>query len=96
MLLSIIESLTRDDLQQTVYIRGVAYSVPKAVLRSLTHIAWHVGQIMMICRMVVGDDDLWQWLTIAPGQSEQHNQESWGKRSSESGFADDERGHSDT
>ncbi|HVT26527.1 MAG TPA: DUF1572 family protein, partial [Lacipirellulaceae bacterium] len=37
---------------------------------------YHVGQIMLIARLVHQGD--WNWLTIKPGGSRQHNQQTWG------------------
>jgi uncharacterized damage-inducible protein DinB len=75
-----IESLTADDLTKTVTIRGEPHSVPLAIQRSLTHTSYHVGQIMLISRLVhVG---VWKWLTIRPGSSQQHNRQTWGTAAS--------------
>jgi uncharacterized damage-inducible protein DinB len=83
-----IESLTADDLAKTVAIRGEPHSVPLAIQRSVTHASYHVGQIMLISRLVhVGD---WKWLTIRPGGSQQHNQQTWGTSASR-GVAGDDR-----
>jgi hypothetical protein len=71
-----IESLTAAELTKTVTIRGEPHSVPLAIQRSLTHTAYHVGQIMLIARLIHEGD--WQWLTIRPGGSQQHNQQTWG------------------
>src|SRR6188472_1616988 len=55
-----IESLTADDLTKTVTVRGEPHSVPLAIQRSLTHTAYHVGQIMLVSRLI--HDGNWQWL----------------------------------
>ena len=83
-----IESLTADDLSKTVTVRGEPHSVPLAIQRSLTHTAYHVGQIMLISRLI--HDGNWQWLTIPPGGSQQHNQQTWGTAASR-GAAGNER-----
>lgn len=75
-----IESLTADDLTKTVTIRGEPHSVPLAIERALTHTAYHVGQIMLISRLVHDGD--WRWLTIRPSASQQHNQQTWGTAAS--------------
>jgi hypothetical protein len=71
-----IAALTANDMTKSVEIRGEKHSVPQAIERSLTHTAYHVGQIMLIARIV--HDGSWQWLTIKPGGSQQHNQQTWG------------------
>ena len=75
-----IESLTADDFAKTVAIRGESHSVPLAIERSLAHTAYHVGQIMLVARLVHNGD--WQWLTIRPGGSQQHNEQAWGTAAS--------------
>lgn len=42
--------LGADDLAQTVFIRQEPHTVVEAALRSLTHTAYHVGQIVDLCR----------------------------------------------
>jgi len=75
-----IESLTADDLARIITIRGEPHTVPLAIERSLTHTAYHVGQVMLIARTVHGGD--WNWLTIRPGGSQQHNEQTWGTAAS--------------
>ena len=75
-----IETLTNADVSKTVTIRGEPHTVPLAIERSLTHTAYHVGQIMLIARSVHDGD--WNWLTIRPGGSQQHNQQTWGTAAS--------------
>jgi uncharacterized damage-inducible protein DinB len=75
-----IESLTADDLTKTVTIRGEPHSVQLAIQRSLTHTAYHVGQIMLIARLIHEGD--WKWLTIQPRGSQQHNEKTWGTSAS--------------
>ena len=62
-----IEALTPADLDRTVTVRGEPHSVLEAVNRQLVHYAYHVGQIVMVARALVGDG--WQWLSIPPGKS---------------------------
>ena len=73
-----LDSLTVEQLAQTVAIRGESHTVPQAIQRSLTHLAYHAGQILLIARIVHGDDQSWQWLTIKPGESQRHNESTWG------------------
>jgi hypothetical protein len=77
---SAIASLTDDDMSKTVLIRGEPHSVPLAIQRSLTHTAYHVGQILLIARLVHSGE--WKWLTVQPGGSQQHNQQTWGTAAS--------------
>ena len=68
-LLGTIDSLRDDDLDKTVAIRGEPHTVRQALLRGLTHVAYHVGQIAYLSRLYKPDAP---WLTIAPGQSRSH------------------------
>ena len=75
--LGVIGTLTADDLQKTVTIRGVPHPVPLAIQRSLAHICYHIGQIVQAARVLAGDH--WNTLTIERGQSQQYNDANWGK-----------------
>jgi hypothetical protein len=76
-LLDSLADLTPDDLGKTVTIRGEPHSVPLAIQRSLAHCAYHVGQIMLIARILAGDS--WTTITIPRGGSADFNQKVWGK-----------------
>jgi hypothetical protein len=70
-------SLRPSDVGKTVLIRGEPHSVPLAIHRSLAHCGYHVGQIVMIARILAGDN--WQTITIPRGGSSSFNQKVWGK-----------------
>lgn len=72
-----LSSLSPDDSAKTVTIRGEPHSVPLAIQRSLAHCAYHVGQIMLIARILAGDH--WTTITIPRGASANFNQRVWGK-----------------
>ena len=72
-----LSALTPDDLGKTVTIRGEPHSVPLAIQRSLSHCGYHVGQIVLIARILAGDE--WATLTIPRGASAGFNQRVWGK-----------------
>jgi hypothetical protein len=65
--LAAIEALTPQDLGRTVTIRGEEFLVMEALSRSITHTAYHVGQLVYLARHFAGD--AWQSLTIPKGQS---------------------------
>ena len=67
-----LAGLAEADLLRRVTIRGEEHTVFHAVHRSLTHVAYHVGQVLYVCRLVKKDG--WRWLTIPPGQSQQYRQ----------------------
>ncbi len=72
-----LAALSPDDLGRSVAIRGEPHSVPLALERSLAHTAYHVGQIMLIARVLAGDQ--WTTITIPRGSSATYNQKVWGK-----------------
>lgn len=62
-----IETLTPEDLGRTVTIRGEAFLVIEALNRSVTHTAYHVGQMVYLARHFAGP--AWQSLSIPKGAS---------------------------
>jgi hypothetical protein len=62
-----LSSLTPEDLQKTVRIRGEAHSVVEAINRQMTHYAMHVGQIVLLAKHYAGAN--WQTLSIPRGKS---------------------------
>ena len=75
-LLNALRSLTAQDLEKTVTIRGEPHSVPLAIERSLGHTCYHIGQIVQLARFHAADR--WNTLTIPRGGSEQFNKANWG------------------
>jgi hypothetical protein len=62
-----LESLTPEDLGRTIHIRGEAFLVAEALNRSITHTAYHVGQIVTLARHFAGSE--WRTLSIPRGKS---------------------------
>jgi len=62
-----IEALTADDLERTVRIRSEELLVVEALNRSVTHTAYHVGQIVYLARHFAASN--WKTLSIPKGQS---------------------------
>ncbi|MHC5539504.1 DUF1572 family protein [Singulisphaera rosea] len=72
-----LASLSAADVGKTVLIRGEPHSVPLAIQRSLAHCGYHVGQIVLIARILAGSH--WTTITIPRGGSAGFNQQVWGK-----------------
>lgn len=66
-----LAALSDDDLQKTVYIRRQPLTVQQALSRSLAHVAYHVGQIVLLARLLTTTD--WQWISIPKGKSQAYN-----------------------
>ena len=62
-----LATLQPPDLERTVTIRGEPHTVPQALQRSLSHTAYHVGQIVTLARQFRGTD--WQTLSVPRGGS---------------------------
>ena len=71
VLLSTLDSLTDADLDRTVTIRNQGLSVCEALLRSLAHASYHVGQIVYAAKAALGPE--WRYLSIPPGESDRYN-----------------------
>lgn len=67
-----LDSLRPIDLSKTVLIRGEPHAVPLALHRSLAHCGYHVGQIILIARILAKDK--WETITIPRGGSAAYNQ----------------------
>ena len=66
ILFNTLDRLTEADLAATVMIRGEAHSARQALLRGMTHVAYHTGQIAYLVRLLRPDG---AWVTIRPGES---------------------------
>jgi len=66
-----LDALSPADMYKTVTIRTEPHTVPLAIIRGIDHLAYHVGQILMIARMVHSGP--WQYITVAPGASAAFN-----------------------
>ncbi|HSH76500.1 MAG TPA: DinB family protein [Longimicrobiales bacterium] len=66
-----LEPLVDEDLHRTVSIRGVELTVGEALVRSLAHTSYHVGQMTFSGKAMRGED--WEYLSIPPGGSVAYN-----------------------
>jgi hypothetical protein len=67
VVLQALESLTAEDLERTIRIRGEEFLVVEALNRSVTHTAYHVGQIVYVARHLASPN--WKSLSIPKGRS---------------------------
>ncbi len=70
--LASIEALTPADLDRTVHIRREPFLVSEALNRSVTHTAYHVGQIVFLAKHLAGSN--WKSLSIPKNQSRNYSQ----------------------
>jgi uncharacterized damage-inducible protein DinB len=70
-LLGVVRTITDEQLETVVTIRHEPHTVHAALHRSLSHVSYHVGQIVYLAKAFRGPD--WTYLTIPPGQTEAFN-----------------------
>ena len=73
VLFSLLEELSDEDLNRTVFIRNESHTEVDAIQRQLAHYASHIGQIIYIGKMIKQSD--WKTLSIPRGGSAAFNQE---------------------
>ena len=66
-----LAALTDADLDRQVTIRNVPHTVHEALCRSVAHTAYHVGQIVLLARIL--NEGEWQWISIPRGKSQDYN-----------------------
>jgi uncharacterized damage-inducible protein DinB len=71
VLFAALGTLNAEDLARTVTIRNQPMAVHEALERSLSHVSYHVGQIVYIAKSLCGDR--WKYMSIPPGKSEEVN-----------------------
>jgi hypothetical protein len=69
--LTTLRNLKPEDVSRTVYIRNEPHTVLQAMLRSVTHVAHHIGQIVFLAKHLRGAD--WNTLSIPKGKSAEYN-----------------------
>tara|TARA_R110002073_G_scaffold118918_1_gene258740 strand:+ start:662524 stop:663765 length:1242 start_codon:yes stop_codon:yes gene_type:complete len=77
VLFSELDSLTNADLNKIITIRSVEHTVNAAVIRQIDHYSFHIGQINIIARQLVGTAD-WKWFTLAPEATKSFNEKLMG------------------
>ncbi len=73
VLLREFDALQPEDLARTITIRSEPLSVQEAILRNLTHTAYHVGQIVFLAKSLQGE--AWKSLSIPKGKSQAFNEQ---------------------
>jgi uncharacterized damage-inducible protein DinB len=70
-LLEALESLSADDLEKTVTIRGEPHTVVEAINRQLTHYPYHIGQIVFLAKHLKASE--WKTLSVPRNHSAEFN-----------------------
>lgn len=66
-----VGALTDSDLERQVTIRRQPLTVHAALARASAHVAYHVGQLVLLARMLTTAD--WDWISIPKGGSAEYN-----------------------
>lgn len=77
VLFAALADLADDDLSDTIMIRGQQLTIDQALLRSLAHASYHVGQIVYVAKGVRGTE--WRSLSIPKGGSDAYNRNPTGE-----------------
>lgn len=79
--------LKNSDLERVIYIRNQGHTVTEAINRQLAHYSYHVGQIILLGKILKGKD--WQSLSIPKGDSKKYNKDKFSKEKGKRHFTDD-------
>lgn len=80
-----LSTITSQNFDQLVYIRNIGHSIIEAVNRQLAHYAYHIGQIVLMGKLVAEN---WTSLSIPKGQSKAYNQKKFEKPKARGHFTD--------
>lgn len=80
ILFEALNQITKENIQNTILIRGEKHSVIEAVLRQLAHYPYHIGQIIFIAKM--RKNEKWETLSIARNKSRHYTTELLKKQTS--------------
>ncbi len=86
-LFTALNNLTEEDLGKEIFIRNQGQSVMDAIMRQLAHYPYHVGQIVFVGKMLVGEKFL--SLSIPKGNSNAFNAEKFAQPKHTAHFADE-------
>lgn len=73
ILIDELKALNESTIKETIHIRNQAHTIPTALIRSLSHVAHHIGQILYQAKLLKGPQ--WESLSIPKGESQQFNTE---------------------
>lgn len=86
-LFNAISPLQTQDLERIIYIRNHGHTVTEAINRQLCHYSYHVGQIVFLGKLLLGND--FKTLSIAKNTSKNYNAEKFSKEKERKHFTDD-------
>lgn len=82
-----IDSINEENVNTTIYIRNQGHSIVEAFNRQLCHYAYHVGQIVLLGKIIKAGE--WSSLSIPKGKSGDYNREKFSKEKHKGHFTDE-------
>ena len=82
-----LDTINSTNFDTEIYIRNQGHTVVEAINRQLCHYAYHVGQIVVIGKMIKKDQ--WLSLSIPNGHSKSYNEEKFAREKSRTHFTDE-------
>ena len=82
-----IAPLEPKNLEDIVYIRNQGHTVTEALNRQLAHYAYHTGQIVLLGKIIKGQN--WTTLSIPKGKTDEYNKEKFSKEKGRRHFTED-------
>lgn len=76
-LFNALDQVNDQNIESILYIRNQGHTVVEAINRQLCHYAYHVGQIVLIGKILKKEH--WQSLSIPKGESKIYNQDKFSK-----------------
>ena len=89
VLFDTLSQLEEDDLERIIYIRNMECSVHDAIIRQLCHYPHHIGQIVLLSKLIMGRK--FKSLSIPLGASSQYNSIRFNKEKSIKHFTEDNK-----
>lgn len=82
-----LEDLSDEDLDTIIYIRNMGCTLHDAIIRQVSHYAYHVGQIVFTARLLKATG--FESLSIPLGKSAEYNQSKFSREKEIKHFVDD-------
>ncbi len=86
-LFNALGTINETNFHSTIYIRNQAHTIMEAINRQLCHYSYHVGQIVLIGKMIKAEN--WESLSIPKGKSKDFNKTKFSKGKHDGYFTDD-------
>ncbi len=86
-LFTALDSITNEDLDKIIYIRGEGHTILEAINRQIAHYSYHVGQIVYISKLKSTKE--WYSLSMPRNKSAEYNAGKFSQKKEKRNFTDD-------